>query len=92
MEQYIGQKAQQALEALTTDKPLEERLVEARMHLSFVTGDHYLQSATAEVQQYLGAVRDIAEGEPLPDAARKIREAIETIFEQWGREHPVDAA
>ena len=92
MERYIGQKAQQALEALTTDESLEHRLRTARAHLSFVTGDHYLQSAPAEVQEYLGAVRDIADDEPLPDVAGKIREAIEAVFEQWGREHPSNVA
>ena len=88
MQNYIAQKAQQALEALTTDQPLEERLRTARMHFSLVTSDHYLQDAPADVQQYLAAVRDIPDGEPWPDTARKIREAIETVFEAWGREHP----
>jgi hypothetical protein len=87
MENYIVQKAQQALEALTTDEPLEDRLRTARMHLSIVTDDHYLKTAPSDVQLYLGAVRDIPEAEPWPDMARTIREAIETIFEAWGREH-----
>ena len=92
MDRYIGQKAQQALEALTTDSSLEQRLKEARMHLSSVTGTHFLQSASTQVQQHLVAVSDIADNEPLPDVACKIREAIETIFEQWGREHPNEVA
>jgi hypothetical protein len=86
MERYIVQKAQQALEALTTEESLEDRLRAARMHFSFVTDDHYLQSAPAEVQKYLTAVRYIPHGEPRPETARTIREAIESIFEAWGRE------
>jgi hypothetical protein len=87
MERYIAQKAQQALEALTTDEPLEQRLKTARMHFSFVTIEHYLRSAPSEVRQYLGAIQAIADDEPLPDVARKVREAIGTVFEQLGREN-----
>lgn len=86
MERYITQKAQQALEALTGEESLEDRLRAARMHFSFVTDDHYLQTAPAEVREYLTAVRDIPPGESRPETARKIREAIETVFEARGRE------
>jgi hypothetical protein len=58
------------------------------MHFLFVTGDHYLETAPVEVRKYLKAVRDIPDGEPRPETARTIREAIESIFEAWGREHP----
>ena len=50
METYIAQKAQQALEALTTEETLEDRLRAARMHFSLVTDEHYLKSAPAEVR------------------------------------------
>lgn len=48
MERYIGQKAQQALEALTTEDSLSERLATARMHLLSVID--FLQGAPDEVQ------------------------------------------
>jgi hypothetical protein len=85
---YIGQAAQQALEALATGEPLDERLKAARARLSVVTSDDYLQSAPRHVQKCLSGIRDISDNESKAEIARKIREAIENIFEALGREHP----
>jgi hypothetical protein len=85
MEHYIAQKAQQALEALTTPDSLRDRLELARMHFGFVTSDHYLSSSPATVRESLIAIRDMNKDEPFPSVAHKIRTAIETIFEEFGK-------
>jgi hypothetical protein len=90
IEHYIAQKAQQALEALTSADSLKDRLEAARDHFRFVTRDHYLSSCPETVRDCLIAVRDIANDESLPSLAHKIRTAIETIFEEFGKQDAVD--
>lgn len=84
MDRYIGQKAQQALEALTTEDSLQQRLAAARSHLGAITSEHFFQSAPSEVQKCLTAICDISDTDSRPSAARKICDAIESIFEACG--------
>jgi len=48
MQNYIGQKAQQALEALCEERPLMKRLELAKLH--FENCEQYLDTAPPEVQ------------------------------------------
>lgn len=90
MENYVAQKAQQALEALTSADSLKHRLEAARGHFRFVTNDHYLSSCPGAVRDCLIAVRDIANDETLPSVVYKIRTAIETILVQLGKQDAGD--
>jgi hypothetical protein len=86
MDYYVVQKAQQALEALTTDQPLESRLTEAAMHLSFTTGSVYMITMPSEVRKpYLDYQRVTERQEPLPNQAEHLRDLLEEIFRAAGR-------
>lgn len=85
MDRYIAQKAQQALQALMTDETLRERLSAACGHLLSIP-DGLTQTAPAEIQECLTAVRNIPEHNSSTDTAGTVRDTIETILEEWGRQ------
>ena len=84
MQNYIAQKAQQALEALCEDRPLLKRLELAKLH--FENCEQYLDTAPSEVQEdirrFLGCdiERDVGQ------ASLALQSAIEGVFEECGRE------
>jgi len=86
MEQYIAQKAQQALEALCSDAPLRDRLKSARGHFCLVAGAHFLKTAPPEVGESITDFMDADIESDAGGAARELRTAIECVFESIGRE------
>lgn len=86
MERYIVQKAQQALEALTTEDSLENRLRLARLHLSFPTDGNYFGSMTPEVRRAYHNYLSTSADEPRPTQAQVLRLLLMEIFEADGRE------
>ena len=85
MNLYIAKKAQDALKALASVDSRENRLKEARMHLMLVTSEYHKASATEHVRECLGKIEKITDEQSLEDVSTIIREAIETIFEEYGR-------
>lgn len=85
MENYVVQKAQQALEALAGDGAWKDRLASASSHLSTVTNDHFLASCPEDVAQALKELHDAPREEPYPNTSLRIQTAIELIFEEAGR-------
>ena len=87
MNLYIGQKAQQALEALGSGESLERRLQEAHGHFMAVADAHFLNDARPEVRDAIMAFAKADVGANLKEASTQCRLAIELVFSACGREH-----
>lgn len=85
---YIAQMGQEALKELSEDKPLKERLIWARYRISAVATEHHLNGTPHKLQEAIMAVNSLTGEESFPDQSRAIREAIEEIFEAYGRHYP----
>jgi hypothetical protein len=90
MERYIGQKAQQALEALGGVGSLRQRLKSAKGHFALVNMKEHLVTMPPQVGE---AIKTFMEAdvetdiEPdLLEASRACQTAIELIFSTLGRE------
>ena len=96
MQNYIGQKAQQAIEALCEDWPLWRRLQLAKLH--FENCEHFLDTAPEDVQQSIKNFLDSFNVQEPKRGKKKARvektaricltlnSAIEAVFEECGRE------
>lgn len=96
MQNYIEQKAQQAIEALCEDRPLWRRLQLAKLH--FENCEDYLDTAPEDVQQFIKAFLDSfnvpepkrskkkARAEKIARTCLALNSAIEAVFEECGRE------
>ena len=86
MEAYIAQKADQALEALVSDKPLLERLAAAHSHFQLVTNDEFfLDSAPENVRDAIRSFVLLDVAKHTAEAARACKDAIAVVLEQRGR-------
>lgn len=85
MQNYMVQKAQQALEALLRDAPLAERLRDAKGYILAVSGDDYLAGVSPELRENITTLvsTDLDKQREVAEAYQSV---IEGIFEEWGRE------
>ena len=87
MKGYIAQKADKALEALVSDKPLLERLAEAHSHFQLVTADEgfFLNSAPENVRDAIRSFVLVDVEKNTAEAAQACKDAIAAVLEQRGR-------
>ena len=86
MDQFVAQKADQALQELLTDLPLARRIRVALMHLSHVTNDHYIEGCPPVVQDALRKARGCEATTDLGEQGRVVYTAISRILEAWGHQ------
>jgi hypothetical protein len=84
MQKYLGQKAQQALEAMCEEAPLSKRLNAARRH--FEDAAQYVDAAPEDVRKYVKAFLASDVEHDMRRSSLALQSAIESVFEQAGRE------
>jgi hypothetical protein len=84
MQNFISQKAQQALEAMCEEAPLPERLRIAKSYFEQAT--RYLDTAPEEVRKYVKAFISSDVEQDIRRSSNNLQSAIESVFEEWGRE------
>lgn len=85
MEIYVVQKAIQALDALSGEGSLKERLAEAWVHLGGYSDDHWLQDAQDVKEAYRHAF-EVRDAGSLADEAAALSSIIIRIFIERGYE------
>jgi hypothetical protein len=87
VEAYIADQADQALEALVSDKPLLERLAAAHSHFQLVSGDEgfFLDSAPENVRDAIQTFVLLDVAKHTAEAARACKDAIAVVLEQRAR-------
>jgi hypothetical protein len=87
VEGYIAQQADEALEALVSDKPLPERLAEAHSHFQLVSGDEgfFVGSAPENVRDAIRTFVLLDVEKNSVEAARACKDAIAAVLEERGR-------
>ena len=86
MENYLAQKADQALEELCKEASSERRFQRVLMHLEPLAKAHFLDTAPAAVAE---AMKRLVAAKSSPDDDEKafaVRRAITTILEAWGHQ------
>ncbi len=83
MKSYAAQQADQALEELVKDAPLEERLKNAWAHLNMADNEHFVEDAH-EVREALRDVKSAFDVGDQEAKATSIRRAIGAILEEFG--------
>jgi len=83
MKSYAAQKADQALEELLKDAPLEERLTNAWVHLNIADNEHFVEDAN-EVREALREIKGAFASDDQEAKATSIRRAIAAILEEFG--------
>jgi|LakMenEpi03Aug12_release.lakeMendotaPanAssembly.Ray.scaffolds.fasta_scaffold297889_2 hypothetical protein len=88
MERYLAQTADQALEEMFSDRPLERRLNTCRFY--FERGDvaKYVASLDAPARACFHEYQKITSDAPFPDQANALRALISAILEEFGRKYP----
>ena len=86
MERYIGQKADQALEAMCGGASLENRVKTAKMYFLSVSEDHFLKSAPEDIQDYITKLMKADVDSNPGDAAALVKGAILAILLELGRQ------
>lgn len=84
MQNYLVQKAQQALEAMCEEALLPNRLNTARRH--FEDAAQYLDTAPEGVRKYVRAFIDSDVERDIRRSSLALQSAIESVFEEAGRE------
>jgi hypothetical protein len=84
MQNYIAQKAQQALEALSGGNSLPERLNLAKIH--FTACEQYLDEAPDDVRQHVRNFLNSDIEHDLGAASLALQSAIQAVFEECGRQ------
>jgi hypothetical protein len=87
VEGYIAQQADEALEALVSDKPLPKRLAEAHSHFQLATDDKgfFLDSAPENVRDAIQTFVLLDVEKNTAEAARACKDAIAAVLEERGR-------
>lgn len=89
MENYIAQKAEQALREMCSGGNWEERIQTAEIHFGFVQEEHFLSSCPPELQK---EIQQVGLGESLEDRSRALQIEIEGVNMLWGKEQADGAA
>ena len=84
MQNYIVQKAQQALEAICEEAPLPERLETPRRH--FEQAAQHLETAPEDVRKTLKAFIGSDIKHDIRSSSLSFQSAVESVFEEAGRE------
>jgi hypothetical protein len=86
VEEYIALRADQAFEALISDKPLLERLAEGRSSFQLVSDEgFFLDGAPENVRDAIRSFELLDVEEDTEEAAQACKDAIATVLEERGR-------
>jgi hypothetical protein len=86
MIKYLAEKASDALKELLTEDSLQDRLKHAGARLSSAMLED-TKSLSPELQQLIEEYKKLPDDTPRPHKATVLRQLLETIFEEWGKEH-----
>jgi hypothetical protein len=86
MEGYVGQKADQALDAMCGRESLTKRLQNAQMHFMSISNDHFLGSAPKLVRDSIKAFLKVKTGRGSRRAGRLAADAICSALVEFGRQ------